>query len=1216
MRSTRSRQGSVASVRSKGSMEVDENEEPSRASFVSTRARNTRGPKRTLNAELPSVDEEEEEPKNVKGVKVEKEDKELTISQMLDKLCTIEKGQKALIKKLTEDLDKLFNEASESQLRRVLWTTSVIGSTEGQRLATLIIFHIGIQASTNLIKKRLIKDDIRPIDCQSYGAILLSAYRTAVVRDKANKDWDKENESNGPLTKEVIDMFSEMAEAAMRIPGKIGEKFQGTLIGSIEMADRGKYDTLIYQCFEPVLWKNLKVPHDQVRHAASLLLLRFFPIVDRSSSECQITIDDQMDFMYAMLKDECTETRREASRKILRVLSMFYSLISLHWIKKVAEHIVDINSFDSIPTVRAAVLEGFSLLVSVPEAVNVVETGLKAMLPRMIDDRNEKVRLAAVHLLIGLRGHRLIKYFDVVPMESIMGRLECETSDAVSRDIVKLVHSSFFPKKSGADERNERIVRLIKFGRNAALTFHRLIVPLGVVTLEEAAAHLRSICIVVYKTWRHGVPESGEMASVDGDTTTDFNTSIISNSSIDTSLAAIPALDEGTSSVFKRDKALMECAVVLWASIAKELKKKENEKEAQLVDRLMAKIFKKMFASFRQTSLLGTVMCIGSLLPSNLLEEYSIQILSILKEKTVEDDILEPYLEAGASWRIEELVEIIRDGLYELPSVLPTVAFPSKSSSSLSSSRSPVKKRKRTSKLSPVERIRQALHYLKYSLSSEPISSKLISECRKQLEECFEALSHVHEVVDAYLDSIEEGDEALKSLTGEDILSLYESATVLAVLMREIPTTSASSDHTTRSGRAASVGSAAPAAETEETLECEEPSASPCSVFFYASLYWLEQSLLTRIGLCTSVERNKEQLQINLVKVTLQHAETVLAACSRPPPAPTAAAMADIMRRLTAPGALSAASSEDEGGVENFARRRSSLAYTVGSAPDPPQKSYLERLSAMISALLHTRTPIILLKSTLKLHELIMSMENEEGEEACAQAYDVVKSAIAIVKRAAENPHDGEELKHGHVDAILAYTKVAIAKNPDGPDAFPYEHLMGVVRANCQLLLMKDIEERGIEDVTDHTYDLHQLIELLLHRFVFRHDKMFREFRSHMAQFALNFDPASTELDEGEEEEEKEGEGDMETKEEKKDLLESARERDYMRFVVGCQLLRLSAPEIRKAVIKEKRNEKARRSIQSDIDVSSLLAHLDKWKIAMRMDEGTETILREMIGPN
>lgn len=55
------------------------------------------------------------------------------------------------------------------------------------------------------------------------------------------------------------------------------------------------------------------------------------------------------------------------------------------------------------------------------------------------------------------------------------------------------------------------------------------------------------------------------------------------------------------------------------------------------------------------------LICSGTCL-DNISYLSIIQILTILKEKSVDDEILEPYLEAGASWRIDELMEIIRDG--------------------------------------------------------------------------------------------------------------------------------------------------------------------------------------------------------------------------------------------------------------------------------------------------------------------------------------------------------------------------------------------------------------------------------------------------------------------------------------------------------------------------------------------------------------------------
>ncbi|GMR59781.1 hypothetical protein PMAYCL1PPCAC_29976, partial [Pristionchus mayeri] len=1060
------------------------------ADSESTHSGNTtkRSLKRIANRELPAVEEEEEdEEKEEKAVKG-------SIANMIDKLC--EGGKKAVIKALLADPERLFAEATPNELRKVLWTTSVITTTEGLKLATLIFFEVGLDASMRLLKKRVIKDDIKAADCKKFGELLLRVYMTAMRRDKANDDWDG---ITGPLTDKAMGCWTDIADAAIRVPGLIGERFSAIFHTPLDMGDRAKYDRLISVSLEPVLWRYLDAPHDKVRFSASIILLRSFPITDKVEPEREVSLDKQFDHMYKMLVDECVEIRKEASMRVLRILSHFYSLATNSWLKKLIDQIVDKNSLDSVPAVRAAVLEGFIELIPVPEAINVTTRGLNRMIPPLIEDRSERVRLNAVRLLVKLRGHRHIKYHQMVPMEMIMGRLECETSDAVRKEIVGLVVSSFIPRNASADEKNNRIVRLIGYGRNAALVFHRLLVPLDLLSLEEAVNHMRNLCFLVYKNWRKGMPENHDLASVVGDVTSSFDTSAMSTASIDMSTMAIPALDE-ESFVFVRDKTILECAVVTWASIAKELRNPKNESKKKQVDKLMSKIFKKMFSSFRQTSLLGTVMCIGSLLPSDLLEEYSIQILSILKEKSVDDEILEPYLEAGAAWRLEDLMEIVREGLYELPTVLPTL------SQLRHRTESPKKKKAKKSKLSPVEKIRQALHYLKYSLGTESICSKLVADCREQLEDCFEALSHVHEVADAYLDSMEDEHDDLKVLTADDMLSLYESATVLAVLMMEMPSSSSSPPPTPRVlfGRAASLRSAGTASVDSETEKDQPQSASSYSTFFFCSLHWMELSLLPRIGKCSSIERDKEQLQIRLAKTTLQHAETVLEACTRPPIAPNATTMNDLVKRLT--GKEGVPSSEDEE-VEAH-RRRSSISSSGGSdefVADQPQRSYLERLMGMLSALLHAKTPIVLLRSTLRLYEMIMGMDNDEGTEARRQGYDTLKAAIGIVKRAAEMPHNGEVLKPGHMDAVFVYTKAVITAYPDGP--FPYSQLMGVVRAHCQRLMLQAIEERGIEDVTDHTYELHTLIELLLHRFIFRDNKMYKEFRSHLEQFVLNWDP-------------------------------------------------------------------------------------------------------------
>lgn len=99
-----------------------------------------------------------------------------------------------------------------------------------------------------------------------------------------------------------------------------------------------------------------------------------------------------------------------------------------------------------------------------------------------------------------------------MPIEKIMGCLEAETSESVKKEIVQLVFTSFFQKDENANETLKRLNYLSKYGRNAALTFYRLILPLKLISVEDAGIliiflyhfrflgeHLKDIALAVYK---------------------------------------------------------------------------------------------------------------------------------------------------------------------------------------------------------------------------------------------------------------------------------------------------------------------------------------------------------------------------------------------------------------------------------------------------------------------------------------------------------------------------------------------------------------------------------------------------------------------------------------------------------------------------------------------------------------------------------------------
>ncbi|KHJ84740.1 hypothetical protein OESDEN_15543, partial [Oesophagostomum dentatum] len=188
-------------------------------------------------------------------------------------------------------------------------------------------------------------------------------------------------------------------------------------------------------------------------------------------------------------KKQVPELEVEATeKKVLKILSMFWNFIPRDFIKQYMTYIVDVLSRDTVVGVRLAVYEGMCYIITVPACLNAAEHALKCITLNGINDKNERVRDAAFEMLKLLKGHRYIRFFDVVPMEEILARLEIETSETVRRQIVPLIFKSFFPdlERVNRNDRMRRIAFLIKHGRICALTFHRLVFPLGLVTVKEA----------------------------------------------------------------------------------------------------------------------------------------------------------------------------------------------------------------------------------------------------------------------------------------------------------------------------------------------------------------------------------------------------------------------------------------------------------------------------------------------------------------------------------------------------------------------------------------------------------------------------------------------------------------------------------------------------------------------------------------------------------
>uniref|UniRef100_A0A158PAE8 Condensin complex subunit 1 n=1 Tax=Angiostrongylus cantonensis TaxID=6313 RepID=A0A158PAE8_ANGCA len=600
---------------------------------------------------------------------------------LVEKACRNEKGQKSLIKQLWSDHEEVVEKCDIIVLRHALWESSFLSCLEGIRFCAYSVRKIGIRSSFLLMKK-MVLNDASVATCNHLGQVVYNSWLMAI------KEEDNE------LLKEIeTEMITGTVHAALMMPMNLSKKFLHILSAfSGPNVNKAKADGTL-SC------------NDYVRYAASSILLGFYPLIDDDDFVRSDCLYKQHTIMMSMLKDDCTAIRTIAAKKI-----------------------VDTLSRDTVVGVRLAVYEGMRYLITVPACLNATEHALKCITLNGINDKNERVRVAAFEMLSMLKGHRYIRFFDVVPMEEILARLQVETSESVRREIVPVIFKSFFPDRGRADqnERMRRIAFLIKHGRICALTFHRLVFTLGLVTVKDAVEHIQFMTILVYRSFSKGMSEDPTM---DGTAQLDDTVGTLSDP---TQEIAVP--DENNQ-VWKRNKVFLECVVVMWMSMRKVLMESKYALEKQKLDNLETKVFKKLFQCFRSTSLIGTTMLIGSLLPSSCMDSITQSVLSLLNEKVVDDCVMEPYLEATAQWRIEHLFEIINSGL----SILETEIY--------TTTCSPLTKRRNAPELHPVDRLQKSLRYLKYLLRSYSTNQMITCIHVFQLEQFYKKLANIQHVI-------------------------------------------------------------------------------------------------------------------------------------------------------------------------------------------------------------------------------------------------------------------------------------------------------------------------------------------------------------------------------------------------------------------------------------------------------------------------------------
>ncbi|TDH68834.1 hypothetical protein CCR75_000340 [Bremia lactucae] len=234
-------------------------------------------------------------------------------------------------------------------------------------------------------------------------------------------------------------------------------------------------DEMLYRICSPILWRGVKAPNDSVRRQATILLFDNFPLRDPAFNNelMDLTLQKQLDTFEELLGDFHPALRVAAIEGVSKILSVYWELLPAETIRRfITKLIVDLVNDVSSSSVRAAVLNGIQFILDNHNSHAILKPLLPMVAP-LINDRNEKVRAAFGALLVRIKSIRNLHFYDVVPVNDLLGRMVMDRDRSSSRkQLVSLFLNSYFPQSVGGSSQVARCLALVKKNPEAAMVFY------------------------------------------------------------------------------------------------------------------------------------------------------------------------------------------------------------------------------------------------------------------------------------------------------------------------------------------------------------------------------------------------------------------------------------------------------------------------------------------------------------------------------------------------------------------------------------------------------------------------------------------------------------------------------------------------------------------------------------------------------------------------
>ncbi|KXS20665.1 hypothetical protein M427DRAFT_142851 [Gonapodya prolifera JEL478] len=255
-------------------------------------------------------------------------------------------------------------------------------------------------------------------------------------------------------------------------------------------------DTMLCNLYEPLLWRGLYAANEQVRKNSLCLMVDAFPLLDQNAEleERDELLVKQYDILKTFLRDDCPAIRVEAVKGICRILTGLWELVPLAVAEGFINVVIGELGFDMGDAgVRVAVIESIGHLLQKQVKSHDVLKDKLPVLHSLINDSAEKVRVQMMNLLLLLTKHRVIRFYDVVPIDDLINRLANDPSPQVRKRAARVLMATYFPESQQPGEKISRCREFLIKDTVAAQAFFYYVPKLA------KANHVASFVIALCK---------------------------------------------------------------------------------------------------------------------------------------------------------------------------------------------------------------------------------------------------------------------------------------------------------------------------------------------------------------------------------------------------------------------------------------------------------------------------------------------------------------------------------------------------------------------------------------------------------------------------------------------------------------------------------------------------------------------------------------------